>query len=223
MRKILLVAVLALSACGKKGSEAAKGDCTASVTNAVNLSADEFKKNGVADATVTKIRESSVARCKEDKWSPEVLKCLADAKKADDVSKCQQMMTKEQSDNMSKAITGAMATQPDQGSAGSAPESNGSAGSGSAAEGSGSSAPPTTPIAGLPPECAEYQATIEKIAACDKLPAASRDMLKQSFETAAKAWVGVDKLPEAAKTSLVNSCKQGVTVLKKTAGATCGF
>src|SRR5688500_3680209 len=99
MRKILLVAVLALSGCGKKGSEA-KGDCTASVTNAVNLSSEEFKKNGVTDATQAKIRESSIVRCNEDKWSNAVLKCLADAKKADDVSKCQNMMSKEQSDNM---------------------------------------------------------------------------------------------------------------------------
>jgi len=129
MRKILLVAVLALSGCGKKASEA-KGDCVASVTNAVSLSADEFKRSGVADDTVGKIREASIVRCKEDKWSEKILKCLADAKKADDVSPCQQMMSKEQSDNMAKAM---LATQPpDQGS-GSAPDS-GSAGSGSSAE-----------------------------------------------------------------------------------------
>ena len=225
MRKILLVAVVVLSGCGKKASEA-KVDCTASVTNAINLSKDEFTKNGVTDATQTKIREGSIARCKEDKWSNEVLKCFADAKKSDDVSKCQQMMSKEQSDNLAKATTGAMATQPDQGS-GSAPDT----GSGGSAEGSGSASSSdsgggsgsSAAIAGLPAECNEYKAMVEKLSACDKLPAASRDMLKKSFDDSAKGWTNVDKLPADAKTALVNGCKQGAETLKKAAGATCGF
>ncbi len=210
----LLVGVLALSGCGKKGSEP-KGDCATSVTNAVNLSAEEFKKSGVTDATVTKIRESSVARCKEDKWTNESLKCLADAKKADDVAKCQQMMSKEQSDNMAKAIAGAMTTQPDPGSgSGSALESVGS-GSGSAA--------PATDVAGLPPECADYKALVDKLATCEKLPQASRDMLKKSFDDTAKAWTNMEKLPADAKAALVGGCKQGADALKQAAGSACGF
>jgi hypothetical protein len=218
MRKTLLVAVLALSGCGKKASEPPKGDCTASVTKAVDLSADEFKKNGVADATVAKIRESSIARCKEDKWSNEVLKCLVDSKTSDDVSKCQQMMSKDQSDNMAKAIAGAMGTQPDQGSGSGSAEDVGS-GSGSGSAG----AVRSTPTAGLPAECNDYKAMVEKLAACDKLPAASRDMLKKSFDDSSKAWTDFEKLPADAKTALTNGCKQGAEALKKAAGATCGF
>jgi len=123
---------------------------------------------------------------------------------------------------MSKAITGAMATQPDQGS-GSAPDT----GSGGSAEGSGSSAEAgsgsSAPLAGLPAECNDYKAMVDKLAGCDKLPAASRDMLKKSFDDSAKAWVNLDKLPADAKTALVNGCKQGAEALKKAAGATCGF
>ena len=201
MRKTLLVAAaLALSGCGKKGSEA-KGDCAASVANAISLSAEEFKKQGLDDATVAKIRESSVTRCKEDKWSNEILKCLADAKKADDVAKCQQMMSKEQSDNMAKAIAGAM-PPPD-------PDS----GSGSATE-----APPSSDVAGLPAECAEYKAAVEKLASCEKMPQAGRDAMKQSFDAMSASWKDLDKLPPEAKASLVASCSQGVKVLKKTAG-----
>jgi hypothetical protein len=219
MRKILLlVAVLGLSACGKKADEP-KGDCTASVANAVNLSAEEFKKNGVTEATVEKIRESSVVRCKEDKWTNEVLKCLADAKKADDVAKCQQMMSKEQSDNMAKAIAGAMGTQPDQGSGSETPD-QGSAGSGSGSEGSGSAA--EAPV-GLPPECAEYKTLVDKLATCEKLPQASRDMLKKTFDDTSKTWVNIDKLPADAKAALVGGCKQGADALKQSAGAACGF
>ena len=201
MRKTLLVAAaLALSGCGKKGSEA-KGDCATSVANAVSLSAEEFKKQGVTDATVAKIRDASVTRCKEDKWTNEILKCLADAKKADDVAKCQQMMSNEQSDNMAKAIAGAM-PPPDTGS-----------GSGSATP----EAPPSGDVAGLPPECAEYKAAVEKLASCEKMPQAGRDAMKQSFDAMATSWKDLDKLPPEAKASLVASCKQGVSVLKKTA------
>ena len=178
----------------------------------MNLSAEEFKKNGVTDETVGKIRESSVARCKEDKWTNEVLKCLADAKKADDVAKCQQMMSKEQSDNMAKAIAGAMGTQPDQGS-GSAPDQG--SGSGSAA--------PAEDVAGLPPECADYKALVDKLATCEKLPQASRDMLKKTFDDTSKAWANMDKLPADAKAALVGGCKQGADALKQSAGAACGF
>jgi hypothetical protein len=218
MRKILLVAVVALSGCGKKASEP-KGNCATSVANAMTLSAEEFKKTGVTEPTQVKIREASVLRCNEDKWSNEVLKCLADAKKADDVSKCQQMMSKEQSDNMSKAITAAMATQPDQGS-GSAPpaEDTGSAGS----AGSGSAAP-TVDLPGMPAECAEYKSMADKLATCDKLPLASRDMLKKAFEQTAKTWANFDKLPDDAKAALKSGCKQGADALKKAAGASCGF
>jgi hypothetical protein len=219
MRKtLLLVVVLALSGCGKKGSEAKGGDCTTSVNNAVTLSAEEFKKTGVTEATQQKIREASIARCNEDKWSNEVMKCFVDAKKSDDVSKCQQMMSKEQNDNMAKAITGAMATQEGSGSAAPPPES----GSGSDT-GSGSAEGSAAPAAGLPAECADYKALIEKLAACDKMPAASRDMLKKSFDDASKQWADFDKLPADAKTALTSGCKQGADALRKAAGPTCGF
>jgi hypothetical protein len=216
---LVVVLVLALSGCGKKGSEAKGADCTTSVTNAVALSAEEFKKSGVTDAARQKILEGSITRCKDDKWSPEVLKCFADAKKSDDVSKCQQMMTKDQSDNLAKVILGAQ--PPDTGSGSAPTPDTGSSGSGSSgsAEGAGSSAAAT----GLPAECTEYKALIEKLAACDKMPAASRDMLKKSFDDTAKAWADFDKLPADAKTALTGGCKQSADALKKAAGPTCGF
>lgn len=211
MRNTLLLVVLALSGCGNKGSEA-KGDCTKAVTNAVNLGTEDFKKSGVTDPTQAKIRTESIARCNADKWSNEVLTCMVEAKKSDEVSKCQQMLSKEQNDNLAKVITNAMAAQPDSGS-GSAPPPS-SAGS---AEGSASVTP------GLPAECADYKAMIEKLAACDKVPPASRDMLKKSFDEQSKQWAEFDKLPADAKTALTGACKQSADALQKSAGPTCGF
>lgn len=222
MRKMLLVvAGLALSGCGKKASEP-NHDCASAVANAVNVSADEYKKNGVSDPTRDKIRDASVTRCNEDKWSNEVKKCLVDAKKTDDVSRCQQMMSKEQSDNMAKAITAAMASEASEQGSGASVPLEGSAGS-AAEAGSGSAPAASPPIAGLPAACNDYKAMIEKLAACEKLPQASRDMLKKTFDDTSKAWANFEKLPDDAKTALENGCKQGSEALTKTAGAVCGF
>lgn len=207
---------LFLSGCGKKGSEA-KGDCGTSVENAVKVSSEELKKNNFSDDAIAKIKDASLVRCKEDKWSNEVLKCLAAAKKADDIKNCNNMMSKEQRDNMDKALA-AMATQDmgsgsDQGSAGSG------VGSGSAeATGSGSDS-----ISGLPTECAQYKSMMEKLATCAAYPQAARDTLKKTYDAASQAWANFDKLPAASKATLETSCKQGVEALKKAAGATCGF
>src|SRR5215467_5537172 len=45
--------------------------------------------------------------------------------------------------------------------------------------------------ANLPAECNDYKAAVDKLASCDKLPAASRDALKQSYETLSKTWANV--------------------------------
>lgn len=205
MWKILLGVGLALAGCGnKKQDSAPAGDCTASVQHAVSLSAAEFKRNGVTDDTVAKIRDVSIARCKEDGWSNAILSCLTSAKTSDDVSTCQQKMSKQQTDNMATAITAAMASQPDQGS--------------------GSAEPAPAPPAGeLPAECAEYAAMMEKLAGCDKLPAASREALQQAFEASSQAWADLDKLPDDAKIALVAGCKQAAEAVKQTAAASCGW
>src|SRR5688500_6138841 len=94
MRPILLVVLLSVSACGKKGGEAAKGNSAKSGDQAIGLSTAEHKKSGVADATIPKIKDASVTRCKEDKWSEAVLKCFVDSKTSDDVKNCQKQLTK---------------------------------------------------------------------------------------------------------------------------------
>ena len=210
MRKqILVVVALFAFACGKQGGER-KVDCATSVNNAVNLSAEEFKQSGVPDASIAKIREVSTARCTEDKWTDEVKKCLADAKQADDVAKCQATMSKDQNEKLAKAILAVV--PPPSADQGSAEGSSTEAGSGA-----------TAPVAGLPAECNAYQAMIEKLAACDKLPAASRDMLKKTFDESSQTWANYDKLPDDAKAALTSGCKQGADALKQAAGATCGF
>jgi hypothetical protein len=209
-KTILLVALL-VAACGKKASQPKAGDCAATVDKAMSLSKEDYKKSNVADTTLPKIRESALQRCTEDKWSNDVHTCLSAAKSSDDVIKCQGKMTKEQQDNLGKAITAVMqAAQPQGSDNGSADQGSGSD-SGSAGSGSSGEAPPA---AGLPAECAEYKAMVEKLMTCDKYPAASRDAMKKGFDAASKAWDNFDKLPADAKKTMTEACKTAAAALK---------
>ena len=210
-----MLAVLALSAaCG--GKKEPTGDCGKAIDNAITLSKDEYAKSGVSDATQPKIRAASLQLCKDDKWSNAVVVCLEQAKSTDDVITCQKQMTKDQQDNMAKAITAVIAAdRPPEPPEADAPD----AGTAGAADPGAAVDVP----AGMPAECAEYKALIEKLAACDKLPAASRDMLKKSFDTTAKTWTSFDKLPDSARAALVEGCKQGADAVKQAAANTCAL
>jgi hypothetical protein len=76
--------------------------------------------------------------------------------------------------------------------------------------------------ANLPAECNDYKASIDKLASCDKLPAASRDALKTSFEAQSKAWANVPA-DDAAKKTMADSCKTANDAVKTAAAKTCGW
>lgn len=224
MRKTLaLSVVLALAACGKKEKQSVPaGDCTVSVDNAINLSKEEFKKSNIPDATVPNIREASITRCKEDKWSNEVLKCFVDAKSNEEVTKCQNKMTKEQNDNIAKAITAAMAQDQGSGSETPPPPDNGSAGSGSA--GSGSAGSGGAAAAGeMPKDCADYKAMLDKVVACDKLPQPTRDAMKKSYDTMSKSFATIKTMPADQQKTIADGCKTAADAMKKAVGDQCAL
>jgi hypothetical protein len=73
------------------------------------------------------------------------------------------------------------------------------------------------PAGDLPAECSDYKAALEKLAACDKLPAASKDAFKN-------AWTGIETsltastTPEA-KSAVGQACKAGADGVKQAATA----
>jgi len=81
-------------------------------------------------------------------------------------------------------------------------------------------ATPAAATGELPAECAEYKASIEKLASCDKLPQATRDALKQAFDQAAGAWASV---PAEGKAAQGTACKTAVEAVKQAAATTCGW
>lgn len=76
---------------------------------------------------------------------------------------------------------------------------------------------PTEAKAGeLPAECGEYKAAIEALAKCDKLPQATRDALKQSYDQTSAAWASV---PAEGKAALGTACKSAADAVKQSAAA----
>jgi hypothetical protein len=76
----------------------------------------------------------------------------------------------------------------------------------------------TKPVAAgaLPAECDEYKAAIESLSKCEKLPQATRDALKQSYEQTSAAWASV---PAEGKAALGTSCKSAADAVKQSAAA----
>jgi hypothetical protein len=78
-------------------------------------------------------------------------------------------------------------------------------------------APAAAPAGDLPAECTDYKAALEKLATCDKLPAASKDAFKN-------AWTGIETsltaatTPEA-KAAVGQACKAGADGVKQAATA----
>jgi hypothetical protein len=104
MRFVLLL----LAACGSKASDR---ECTDAVAHAQSISAKAMPTSAdrkmaariteMMDA-VTKVMTNA---CVADKWSPEVLTCLAGAATSDDLMRCQKLLTPEQSANITKSVT----------------------------------------------------------------------------------------------------------------------
>ncbi|MGE0871888.1 MAG: hypothetical protein AB7P03_25245 [Kofleriaceae bacterium] len=71
----------------------------------------------------------------------------------------------------------------------------------------------------IPAECADYKATVEKLATCDKVAAADKDKLKQSFDKDFAAWTaaGVDK------TKAASDCKAASETIKTAHSKDCGW
>ena len=181
--------------------------------------ADEMMKTMVPKmkATLTKV-------CTDDKWSPEMLKCVDAAKNMEEGQACNKTLSAEQKAHLDKEMASAMGMGGgDHGGGdmkGGDMKGGDMKGGDKPADGSGSAAPAAGGGGDLPQECQDYKAAIDKLASCDKMPQQARDAMKQGFETASTAWEG---LPADAKKSLATGCKAGVDAVNQSAKAVCGW
>jgi hypothetical protein len=115
----------------------------------------------------------------------------------------------------SAALAGAQKLADDKGSAAKADPGSGSSTTPPAA----AVAPPTGP-GGMPTQCTDYKAAIDKLATCDKLDVATRDALKQAYQQLAAGW---PSLPPEAKANLVGACKTALDKVNQAAKSTCNW
>jgi hypothetical protein len=170
---------------------------------------------GEAMAKMTEFKDEMCkckdAKCAQDvsdkmtKWSQEQSKNQKEPPKMSEEDTKKAAAIGEEMGKCMQAAMGATAT-PTEGSA--ADPAAGSAGSAAVA------------ADGLPPECADYKAQVEKLRTCDKLPAKARDALTKAFDDASAGWAN---MPEGAKQGLGTSCKAGTEAVVVAAKEACGW
>jgi hypothetical protein len=184
---------------------------------AVSIASFGCKKKGGAGEAMAKMGEfkDQMCACKDkkcadgvqdamNKWSAESAKNAGDKPEKPDektMKEMQEVGTK-YGECMAKAMGGGE-TPPATPPAG---------GSGDGAMNGG-----TAPATGdLPAECKDYQAAIESLAKCEKLPQATRDALKMSYEQTSAAWASV---PAEGRAALGTACKAAADAVKQSAAA----
>jgi hypothetical protein len=88
-------------------------------------------------------------------------------------------------------------------------------------------APPAEPskptklgASGLPVECDDYKAAIDKLTKCDKLAPEAKDSIVQAYQAASGGWA---KLPEDSRRNLAATCKAAVESVNAAAKTQCGW
>ena len=167
---------------------------------------------GAAMAKMTEFKDE-MCKCKDPKCAQDVsdkmTKWSQSQPQGDKAPKMSEADTKKAQaigEELGKCMGAAMAVAPPPPPAGS--DTAGSAGS----------AAPTAD--GLPVECAEYKAQVEKLKPCEKLPAKAKEALIKAFEQASAGWVN---MPDGAKAGLSTSCKRGTEAVVVAAKEACGW
>lgn len=198
--------LFAVGACKKKGG----GDAGEAVAKMSEFKDEMCKCKDKACAD--KVQESMT------KWSTEMAAKAGDKKdqKADEATmKKMTEVGQAYGECMAKAMTGggdaagsaAAGSGEPAGSAAPAGSGSDTAAAGSGGGGGGGST-------GIP-ECDEYKAAIDKLAACDTVPEASRKAMKDAFDQASGAWASLPAEGKAAATG----CKAGADAVKQAAAA----
>jgi hypothetical protein len=194
---------------------------------AVTVASFGCKKKGGAGEAMAKMGEfkDKMCACKDkkcaddvqdqmNKWSAENAKSAGDKPEKPDektMKEMQEVGTK-YGECMAKAMGGGETPPPAGDGSAAAPPAGGS---GDGAMNGGDNKAPAN-AGDLPAECNDYKAAIEALAKCEKLPQATRDALKQSYEQTSAAWASV---PAEGRAALGTACKSAADAVKQSAAA----
>jgi hypothetical protein len=193
---LMIVALFAFGAFGAFGCKKKGGDNGAAAAMAKMT---EFKDEMCKCKDATCAQEVSD---KMTKWGQEQSKNQTQPPKMSDADQKKAAAIGEE---MGKCMQAAMAP---------------AAGSDTPPAGSAGSADPVAGADGLPAECAEYKAQVEKLKTCDKLPPKAKDALIKAFDDASAGW---KDMPAGAKAGLNTSCKAGTEAVVVAAKEACGW
>jgi len=195
---------------------------------AVSIASFGCKKKGGAGEAMAKMGEfkDKMCACKDkkcadgvqdemNKWSADNAKNAGDKPEKPDEKTMKEMQDvgTKYGECMAKAMGGGETPPAGDGSGSAATPPAG--GSGEGAMNGGDNKPPAGG-GDLPAECKDYQAAIEALAKCEKLPQATRDALKQSYEQTSAAWASV---PAEGRAALGTACKSAADAVKQSAAA----
>ena len=187
---MLVIALLALASCSKKGEGDHAGAAAVAKMTELEQAMCACKDAQCAQAVSDKLTAWTQEQAKNQKG----LKLSAeDTKKAAAISA-----------QLGTCMQAAMSVE------GATSGSAEAAATGSAAE----------PIAGLPAECTEYRAQVEKLKTCAELPDKAKDALVTAYDDASAGWA---TMPDGAKAGLATSCKRGTEALVAAAQEACGW
>jgi hypothetical protein len=208
--------------------------CEVVMAHATRISRAKLTKEGYDEPTMKKMEAAGVTRCREDAWSEAVLKCIDETTQQPKLAACRAKLGEEKEGKLARALEAAAGPKPGSAGSGSAttiaaaagsgakPAAGSGSGSGSkpaAGSGSAGSAAPVTPVAKsepkLPKECVDYTEALLALSKCRRLPAPSRDALKQAHEVTSKEWEGLGVLDDTTRKELAARCKKDMGSIKK--------
>jgi hypothetical protein len=103
MKTVILIALLAVAGCSKKGSSASGGECEAAMAKGtdslmatVKSRAGDPQRLENLTEMVGKMKTTLTQRCTEDKWSPEAIACFTKLTSQAELRGCEQNLTEEQ-------------------------------------------------------------------------------------------------------------------------------
>lgn len=184
--------------------------CRDAVDHAVTAAADYLVArygDGAADA----IREIVRHRCEADAWPASAIRCLEGVKSDNALQRC----IGELADHQRRAVEAEMkafALRPPPPPPPDAP-----------VEASDDLWAPLPDRSDVPYACQEYERLVAKVMVCDKLPAATREAMKQALDTMKGSWKDLATLPPEARDAVGMSCQAGVDALNQAIASICGW
>ncbi len=191
--------------------------CRDAVGHAVSMAGD-YLTSRYGEGAPDGIRELAVHRCTFDDWPGDVVSCLDLVTSDNEMQRCIGKLP-EHHRRALEAEMRAFAQHPPKVPRDAAIDSEDDWNAG----GDPYSLDPIDPTSALPPACTEYEQTMEKLAACDKLSQGSREAFNRGFDALKANWAQIGSLPKSARDALEAGCRQAVDAIKQADASICGW